>query len=552
VTLGLGHKGGIIGLGEETVYGTAVTRTKFIEITSDGTDLNQDRMKTAGINSISVDKADIELGRITSGGDLGFEARYEGNGLIYKHALGDASVVEVASFVITGGSNDDIDFKEDGGGEQTATLSAATYKMGERGNYLIDATNNDIDFKEDAGSEVTATLTSQEYASATLLAAEIKTQMESAGSGTYTVTHSGTTNKFTIAVSGSASSVQILWKTGTNGADGNDTSPSDLLGFNDLDTLDEASLEGDNSVFDPSGTLCAEIKTQLEATGAGTYQVTFSESTKKMTIAVSGAVAAVQVLPVTGTNTATSAGPTLGFAADSSSAASITADTAVVTVFDTTYLIKDALQTGLSVEVDADTESKLFEGSKINTLDMTIETDGFLNNTISIVAEDMTKTTVTASTTSSSPLVKFNDTTVTYGGNPINGCIKSANINLANNLDSERFCLNSSVVKEPVRSPERIAVTGTLTVDFETADAFFSDYDAGTERAVAMTATSTTVIKAAFVYTMTVNLPNIILDNATQKIADPGIIPLELPFTAYADGTTREMNIVLRNTIGSV
>jgi hypothetical protein len=431
MAIAFGHKGGIVGLGEESTYGTSVARTKFIEITSDSTDHSQDRMRVAGINGNSIDKTDIELGRITAGGDLGFEARYEGNELVYKHAMGGAAVAEVATFATTTASNDVIKFKEDGGGELSATVAQATLIMG----------------------ETSATASSH----------------------------------------------------------------------------------------------CLAVKTALEAAGAGTYTVTFSNVTKKMTIAVAGAVAAVQYI-----NTGSTGGALIGFTADSSSSASIVADTAVVTVFDHTFTITDALPTGLSVEVDVDNESKLFEGGKINTLDMTVENDGFLNETMSIVAENMTKDSVTASTLSTSPLIKFNDINVTYDGGAINGCVKSLNINLANGLDTERYCLNSDVVSEPVRSAERRTVTGTITVDYDSADTWYADWLAATDSALVATATYGTVIKAGFSYTMTLTLPTIIPDNATQKINDPGIIPLEVPFTAYSDGATNEMTIVLRNTLSSV
>lgn len=73
-----------------------------------------------------------------------------------------------------------------------------------------------------------------------------------------------------------------------------------------------------------AGTLAKEIKDTLDAgAGGGTYAVTVG-STGLMTIAVSGAVAAVQILFSTGTNAATSCRYVTGFgAADTSNAASV-------------------------------------------------------------------------------------------------------------------------------------------------------------------------------------------------------------------------------------
>lgn len=76
--------------------------------------------------------------------------------------------------------------------------------------------------------------------------------------------------------------------------------------------------------------LCTQIKTQLDAAGASTYTVTYSDATNKFTLASNraGGGGTFKILWLTGTNTATSAGPTIGFdiTADDADAASHTAD----------------------------------------------------------------------------------------------------------------------------------------------------------------------------------------------------------------------------------
>ncbi len=77
------------------------------------------------------------------------------------------------------------------------------------------SSNNKIDFKEDGGGELTASIVIALYTTATLLTA-IKTALEAAGAGTYTVTYSTVTSKLTIAVAGAVTNVQLLLATGTN------------------------------------------------------------------------------------------------------------------------------------------------------------------------------------------------------------------------------------------------------------------------------------------------------------------------------------------------
>ena len=74
--------------------------------------------------------------------------------------------------------------------------------------FAVNSNTNTLVFQEDgAGTDFTATLTVGNY-SATTLATEIKTQMDSAGANTYTVTYDASTFKYTIATSGT--SIRLL------------------------------------------------------------------------------------------------------------------------------------------------------------------------------------------------------------------------------------------------------------------------------------------------------------------------------------------------------
>ena len=79
------------------------------------------------------------------------------------------------------------------------------------GLFVIGLLNEYIDFDE-GGAELTATLTPGNYSGQTL-AAEIKTQMDSAGALTYTVTYAESTGLFTIAASGAFT---LLWNSGSH------------------------------------------------------------------------------------------------------------------------------------------------------------------------------------------------------------------------------------------------------------------------------------------------------------------------------------------------
>jgi hypothetical protein len=128
---------------------------------------------------------------------------------LLKAGLGQVASTEQASFTVTTGANDKINFTEDGGSELTATLAAGTYVMG------------------------------TSSATASTLCKEVKDKLEAAAgsAGTYTVSYSYTTKKMTIAVSGGASVFVLKFSTGADAA----LSARSLLGYGTVDTVSGAS-----------------------------------------------------------------------------------------------------------------------------------------------------------------------------------------------------------------------------------------------------------------------------------------------------------------------
>lgn len=232
MTLALGFKGGILGVGEETEWGTAVARTKFMRLLSEEITVDQPPLESGSLPGNYFDDDDHTLGPVTAGGPAEIEMRYSGMELLFKHAMGSVSTAEVATFEVAAG-NKYIDFKEDGGDALLATVETGTVAMGESS------------------------------ATAGTLCAAIKTAMEAAGTGTYTVTFSNTTKKITIAVGGTIAAVQILWKTGTHGSDNADDHIGTLIGYLDTaDSASQASHVGDSAVvtiFDHTFTIAAEL-----------------------------------------------------------------------------------------------------------------------------------------------------------------------------------------------------------------------------------------------------------------------------------------------------
>jgi len=126
---------------------------------------------------------------------------------------GSKQYTESAAITITAGVNDDIDFKEGAGAEKNVTLTA--------GEYLKGSDSNPVKYSE--------------------LCGEIKTQLESLGAETYTVTFDNNENKFTISATGAFT---LLWGTGVNSA----TNAAETLGWADSDTSSGTSHTSTSAV----------------------------------------------------------------------------------------------------------------------------------------------------------------------------------------------------------------------------------------------------------------------------------------------------------------
>jgi hypothetical protein len=78
MSVGLGWRGAILGIGKESTYGTGVTPTKFLCMNSDGLVVDEEKIEPGCINSRYRDEADVYQGNINPSGDFGTDVRFEG------------------------------------------------------------------------------------------------------------------------------------------------------------------------------------------------------------------------------------------------------------------------------------------------------------------------------------------------------------------------------------------------------------------------------------------------------------------------------------------
>ena len=174
----------------------ADVKVLFIQMASDTMAMGGGQRQDAALTVQNMLEEIISLGNTTIGG------RY-----IFSGAKTDTAAFNFTEFKVTANTNDKIDFKENGGGLLTATITAGTYTASE-------------------------------------LETEIKSQLETASDGggnniDYNVSYDNATKKFTIQEEGSnLTQLDILWA--------NANSASSLLGFDAADDTGALTYTSDN------------------------------------------------------------------------------------------------------------------------------------------------------------------------------------------------------------------------------------------------------------------------------------------------------------------
>jgi len=82
-----------VAFGEESTWGTAVTPTKVVEVTSESVKQTIDRIESKGLRTqrMLLSKTNWSSGQIDVSGDIEFEVQSRGAGLLFKHMIGCAT-----------------------------------------------------------------------------------------------------------------------------------------------------------------------------------------------------------------------------------------------------------------------------------------------------------------------------------------------------------------------------------------------------------------------------------------------------------------------------
>ena len=279
------------------------------------------------------------------------------------------------------------------------------------------------------------------------------------------------------------------------------------------------------------GSLCAAIKTQLEAAGGGrTFTVTYSYITRKMTIAIdAGHVFVLKFL--TGTNNAKTSCALIGFTkADTASALTATSNstTAQPVMSHAFTRLQSATLPSYSWWQQNGVDYPEFAGCYLNKLDIDIKKGEFVVADADWIGEKYVAGGVTQAG-SPSPLApyKFDQAAITLGGTP-NTDIADMKISLSNNVAVEHVVGNTIYGTKAASHGIAVQVTGTIIFEDVTEMTKFRN---GTSTALNVVLTSAQAIVAGKYYSLTLDIPVLNYRSAALPIQKGA---LKVAFTADA------------------
>lgn len=298
------------------------------------------------------------------------------------------------------------------------------------------------------------------------------------------------------------------------------------------------------------GSLCALIKAAMEAVnGTDTYTVTYSYSTKKLTITKSAGVFVIKF--ATGANTLTNAHAVIGFANTDTPSAIAATSGSVTTVapFTHTFTRLSASQLPTySWWFDKGAKYPQFAGCMLGKLDIEAKAKEFVtvDSEWTGLSYDDTGITHAASYSPLKPFT-FNQVVVNVDGAPVNG-YDNVKVSIDNKVNAEH-ALSGSIYPAKIWS-EGMRVTLSADLFFEDS-VQYAKFLAGTSAAFSIVLTSSEDVPGALSGTkakLTIALPDMRY-TAAPLINASGI--LKVPFAGVAvfdSGSSKTVSFALINS----
>lgn len=179
-------------------------------------------------------------------------------------------------------------------------------------------------------------------------------------------------------------------------------------------------------------------------------------------------------------------------------------------------------------------------GGKVTSLELSCQTDGLLTATVGLDGRNVDNTTAAATATYAAAARPFSGVGMCVSVGPkgseveVSG-VKGAELSLARSLDTGRhYSCGSGLKDEPVEA-DVSSFTGSLSLDW--LGKTFEDYALANEALSLIVTWTGAEIETGVSYELTVRLPAVWFEPASQGVDGRGTLSREWSFESKADGT---------------
>lgn len=220
------------------------------------------------------------------------------------------------------------------------------------------------------------------------------------------------------------------------------------------------------------------------------------------------------------------------------------------TAYNHNYALKDAMASpGLSLEINRDVTSFLYEGCQIDEFEFIQEPNDYLR--VRFGFRGRNETLISASSPSFLTPLKVHSSQLVCLVSTVATTINSFRLLVRNNLTGFRGQLGSPDSKEFIRGGKR-SVTGSISLAFENTTRY-AEFIALTNVSLDLTYVGA-VITGGETYRYRLLISQLNWDGDTPPVGNSGPIDFEMPFTAFETtrGGNNELAFTIENQISSV
>jgi len=212
-----------------------------------------------------------------------------------------------------------------------------------------------------------------------------------------------------------------------------------------------------------------------------------------------------------------------------------------------TYTVPDSIGTALTLEINRDAAAFLYHGAMINEFTISADNEGIVQLSLDdIIAEDEGTVAASTPTFSTSSYWMFQDAAVSLASGT--RAVIDWKVRVNQNLTDDRYFQGSRYIGQPKRAG-KMEVDGELTMEFDGTTDWNNFQSAGTQ-ALAIALTGDTM-DGTVKQSLTVNCPIVRFKKGVPSTNDAGRYIYTIPFEAFASGTTKPINIVTVNSVGT-